>query len=120
MIARVLPREEWDRLSVNGLVPIFPDFRDEDSKPVVVEKDGEIVASCVVVRTVHLESLWVKPGSGAGTIRNLMRKTTETARRWGRLAFAQSCRENVRDILNRLGCKKLSVETYLLPLEAEQ
>lgn len=118
MIARVLPRDEWDRLSVNGLPSILPDFRDEDVIPVVVEDSGEIVATGMAVRVVHFESLWIKPGSHAGVVRSLMRLLWTVGKSWGRLAIAQSCRPKVTSILRRLRGKQLEVETYILPLES--
>ena len=118
MHSRILPPEEYGRLSVTGLHPILSDFRPEDMRVVVIEQNGEILATTTVVRTVHLESLWVKPGSGAGVIRQLLRKVVDVGLQWGRIAFAQSCRENVRNILGRLSGKKLDVETYILPLES--
>lgn len=117
MNTRVLPREEWDRLSVNGLGSILPDFRDEDVMPVVVEENGEILATGMVVRVVHFECLWIKPGSHAGVVRSLMKALWSVGKSWGKLAFAQSCRTNVLDILKRLKGKQLQVDTYILPLE---
>jgi hypothetical protein len=118
MIARVLPESEWHRLEVTGLGNILPDFRPEDVRPVVVEKDGEIVATGMVIRTVHFECLWVKPGSHAGIVRALMRALWSVGKQWGKLAIAQSCRPNVTAILSRMkGNHPLKAETFVLPLE---
>lgn len=117
MNARILPREEWSKLAVTGLHSLLPDFREEDCKPIVIEENGEIVGTITVLRTVHLESIWIRPGSRAGVTRSLIREAIKEARKWGRIALAQSCRENVISILRRMKTRRLDVETYILPLE---
>jgi hypothetical protein len=117
--ARMLPKEEWHKLEVNGLGSILPDFHDKDVFPVVVEQDGEIVATAMAVRMVHFECLWVKPGSNAGVVRALMRMLYSVGSFFGKVALAQSSRDNVLRILSRLkGSQPLKAETFVLPLEA--
>ena len=118
MRSRILPREEWDRLEVTKLTPIFPDFRPEDTEVVVVEEDGEIIASAIVLRVVHLESLWISPkktNSMAG--KHLWRGVVESAKKWaGPIAMAQTGVNKVCRILEKLGGVKLPADSYVVPL----
>jgi hypothetical protein len=118
MMARILPVEEWERLSVTGLVPIFPDFPPEDVVVVVVEQDGEIVASTTLVRVVHLESLWIKEEAGAGVSRALIRGIVDASKEWApRVVMAQTRHQNVSEILTKLGGAFLPVESYVLRID---
>lgn len=62
MRERILPRAEWHRLDINpDLRSVWPFLRPEDTRVVVVEDDaGEILATWMVVRTVHVEGVWVR------------------------------------------------------------
>lgn len=118
MMARILPREEWPRLAVTGLVPIFPDFPPEDVKAVVVEEDGQIVAATVVVRVVHLESLWIKEEAGAGVSRALIRAVVDASKEWApRIVMAQTRFEDVSKMLARLGGAFLPVDSFVLRVD---
>ena len=61
MNARILPPEEWDKLSVTGLLTIGQTVRPEDIQIVVVEDGERIVSTMAVLRVTHFESLWIDP-----------------------------------------------------------
>ena len=61
MIARVLPKEEWQKVSHLEIATLVDLVRPEDIKIVVVESGEEIVATMSVIRMTHLEGTWVHP-----------------------------------------------------------
>ena len=56
-MARVLPRDEWDRLEPTGVKLLAPSLRDEDSEVLVIEDAGRIVATMGTYRVTHFEGL---------------------------------------------------------------
>ena len=116
--ARVLPREEWGRLEDAGL---FTTLRPEDVAVVVVEDEGEIVASLGVLRAPMFEGLRMAPGraSHAGVGRMLLRKALDVASEWSphwTIAHASIDEDGVRSMLERIG-QWLPVHTFMIPHE---
>lgn len=118
MQERILDQAEFERLKVNGLIPIHTDFFPGDIKAIVVEEDGEIVGTMMVARVVLLDSVWVRPDKkgNPGLIRRLLRKTQECAREWGQFAMAQTRHDKICDLLKRNGATSMEVKTFILPL----
>lgn len=116
--ARVLPREEWHRLDD---VRLFETMRPEDVSIVVVEDDGEIVASMGVLRTPMLEGLRMPTDrpTHAGVGRMLLRKALDVAAEWSphwTIAHASIDEDGVRQVLERIG-QWLPVHTFMVPHE---
>ena len=122
MITRVLPPEEWHKLSVTGSVHLT-DINPKEISVVVVEDDEVIVGIMEVARVTHLESLWVHPDyrGRAGTARKLMDAAFEEAEKMGD-PFAWGCSDTelMSTIIPKLGAIKLDVESYMIPLRGKE
>lgn len=119
MTVRILPPDEWRRIPGPHLPELLPFVRPQDMDIVVVEEDGEVVASLGVMKATHFEGLWVDPKHrNAGVCRALIRKATELTegRDW---AFGAVGSDHMKDVLNRLGGADTQLALYVLPLEAQ-
>lgn len=121
MKARVLPPEEWVRITMRELQPpLWPSMNPDDVEIVVVEDDGEIVATMSLLRVVHMESVWIDPRwrGNAGVVRRLLGATIGPIKQWARSWFvANAADDSVRDILRRLGGIELPIDTYMMHIE---
>lgn len=118
MIARVLPPDEYSRLSVTGEPQMYPTVRPEDIEIWVVEDGEEIVGSLSVVRVPHLEGVWIAPDRrGSPTISTLLlRNAVESSRKWSKgWVMAQAADDHVKDLVSRCGGVKMpNVESYIM------
>jgi hypothetical protein len=57
--ARELPPEEWDRLQGLPIAEALPD--PASAAILVIERDGQIVATWAALTTVHLEGCYIAP-----------------------------------------------------------
>lgn len=118
MIARILPPDEWSKLDT-GFPPIGTTLRPEDSQVIVIEDEGKIVASVGTFRVTHFESLWIHPEyrGNAGVARRLMKACVSAARKWtDQWVWGCSGTDHMNDILERMGGKKMPVDTFIVPL----
>ena len=118
MNARILRPDEWDKLEPAS-VKLAGTVRPECVAPVVVERDGEIVAALLVLRVPHFEGLWIKPEfrGNAGVFRALLRLAYAVARQWSKgWAFAGAADDKMRGILPRLKANKVEADTWCVPL----
>lgn len=115
MRARVLPPEEWEKVSD---VPLLLNYsKPEDVRVVVVEdKEGRVVGQMVVLRIAHLEGAWIDPEHrNAGVVGALLKKTCETAQPWAnKHVLAGAADENMVRILARIGAVHLPLQFYAL------
>lgn len=121
MRTRVLEPEELGRLDKTGQ-PLFPDVRPEDVSHVVVEDDaGKIVGALRVVNVRHFEGAWVDPAHrNAGVVRSLLSMAEAVAVcRGSRWVFAGAADERMRDILARMGARRIPMDTWVLKLGGE-
>ncbi len=115
MSIRVLPHEEWDKLSETQLPPLLPFVRPEDIDIVVAEDGGRVVGSLAVLRVTHLEGLWIdhghegNPGIGRGLMNAAFALARRTAPGW---AIGGAVSDQMRDILGRLGAVKIPMDSY--------
>lgn len=119
MIARILPREEWGRLSITGLPALQETLRPEDVQVIVVEDGDRIVASMGAFRVTHFESLWIAPEyrGNAGLGRRLLKAGIKAARKWtDKWVWGASDTPHMNDVILRLGGKRIPIETYMIPL----
>lgn len=119
MTSRLLPREEWHRLTDTDIPSIVP-YAD-DAQVVVVERGDRIVGAWAVLRVVHLEGVWIAPEyRGRGTVAaRLLRAGLDAARSWGRWAFTGSQTPEVARLITRhLRGVRIPMDTYAISLEA--
>lgn len=119
MKARILPKEEWSRLSITGIAPIQETLRPEDVQVIVVEDGDRIVASMGAFRVTHFESLWIDPEyrGNAGLGRRLLKAGITAARKWtDKWVWGASDTPHMNDVILRLGGKRIPIETYMIPL----
>ena len=120
MIARILPPEEYGKLDVTGMVCIAPACRPEDVQIIVIEEDGQIVATMGTYRVTHFEGLWIDPKhrGNAGVARRLMKAGISAAKKWtDQWVWGASGTDHMDDIMKRMGGVKMPVETFVLSLE---
>ena len=91
-----------------------------DTEVIVVERDGEIVASMAVMRMTHFEAAWVHPSvkGNAGVVRRLLNACFKSAQRFPeRFAIAMCNERAVSDLLLRLDGVKMPVDSYAVPTQ---
>jgi len=119
MNARILSREEWEKLAVTGFEQLGKTLRPEDSQIAVVEEDGKIVATLGVFRVTHFESLWIAPEyrGNAGVVRRLVKAAVSAARKWtDNWVWGASDTPQMDDVIGRTGGVQLPIHTYMIPL----
>lgn len=116
MTVRVL---DADRSCLAGL-PVLDAGRSlppERVRTVVVESEGQVVATLSVLQVSYIESAWLHPDHrNAGTVRALVRAAWELASAdgaaWG---FSAAADDKVAEVLSRLGGTELPVRLFMLP-----
>jgi GNAT superfamily N-acetyltransferase len=119
MISRILPPDEWHRLSITQFEQIGPTMRPEDVQIVVVEDGERIVATMAVLRVTHFESLWIDPEyrGNAGLGRRLVKAAVQAAKTWtDKWVWGTSESGHMDDITRRLGGVQVPVQTFMIPL----
>ena len=114
LTSRVLPREEWPRLSEAEI-----DLPEQGGDVLVVEQDGVIVACAGLAWCLHLEDVWVRPDhrGKAGAVRSLLRGVATSMAPAGLRAVCVGVSDPViADYVARLGGPSIG-EHYALPLE---
>ena len=118
MNARILRPDEWGKLNAASL-DLAGTVRPDCVAPVVVERDGEIVAAVLVLRIPHFEGLWIKPEhrGNAGVFRALIRLAYAVARQWSKgWVYAGATDDRMSGILPRLRGKKVEMDTWIVPV----
>jgi hypothetical protein len=117
--SRILPPEEWERLAGTEAETVWPVLDPENARVLVVEEDGEIVATWTAMRVVHMECIWVKP-SHRGLVsvaRRLFMGLREIASAWGaRRVWTASLSPEVTGLIERFGGEPIPGAHFLLPL----
>lgn len=117
MKARVLDASEWGLLEDKPLGPLMPNLRPMDTRIVVVEDDGEIVAHLGVLKVTHLEGLWIAPkyrgnvAVGRGLLEGAMRQVRPWSTDW---VMALAADDVMSGLVTRLGGVRLPVESYVM------
>lgn len=118
MTGRVLPREEWHRLTDEDRT--FLVAAGDEAGVFVVEDGPKIVACVKALRVTHLEGLWIDPAyrGNASLGRKLIRGAEEIARSWpSKWVWAASASACMTSVLDRLGGRRLELESYVFKLE---
>ena len=121
MRARILSPNEWDKINAPDLPDLLRFCNPKDVAVVVVEKDGEIVASVMVMKVTHFEGLWIKPEErgNAGVLRSLLRQAyaipLSRAEHW---AFGGAEKSDARmdTLCRKLGGRELPMRLYAIPV----
>jgi hypothetical protein len=117
---RILPPDEWDRLSETDIPAYLPMAKPEDVQVVVVEDDGRIVGAWAVLRVVHLEGVWIAPEyrKRSSVARRLLVATFEAAKAWAPgWAFTGADSDDVRRLITKhLGGRKAPFDLYVVPV----
>ena len=123
MSARVLPPEEWHRLEGTEAGPLWREFNPENTRVLVVEEDGKIVGTWIMLRTVHAECIWIAPSHRGrfGVSKGLLRGMRGVAKEWDvDRVVTGSVSPHVTDLIKRLGGFPIQCESFVLPVEARQ
>lgn len=118
MTTRVLPREEWDRLSDTELGRALDRLPAKAVSVVVVEADGAIVGCWALMTFAHVEGLWIAPAhrKRGRVLLHLWTALRELARLRGvGSVFTGAVSEDVRAMLAARGASPLP-PMFVLPL----
>ncbi len=119
MLSRLLPPEEWHRLEGTEAGSAWRYFNPDNTRILVIEEGGEIVATWTMLRVVHAECLWVRPShKGAfGVAMRLFRGMRRLATEWGaRAVVTGSVSPEVTDLIRRFGGEPMPCESFVLPV----
>jgi hypothetical protein len=118
MTSRVLPRDEWDRLSPEW--PMLSQVNPEAITPVVVEdEDGQIVGAWGLITLAHVEGIWIREDHRAKgvVIRRLWRQMQAlTTLKKIASVITGSDSDQVTELLMSLGAQPMPNQ-YLLSME---
>lgn len=122
MTSRVLPREEWPRLTGTELETSWPYLDPVNAQIVVVERGDAIVACWALMRVVHVEGVWIAPEyRGAfGVVKRLLAAMRGCARAWGAsYVWTGAISDDVRALIGKLGGKPIPFDCYAMPIPRE-
>ena len=117
MTVRVLPRDEWGKLT--EVINIGPACREGDAQVLVVEDGKRIVATLGVFRIAHFEGLWIDPEyrGNPGLARKLMKAGVTAAKQWtDEFVWGASGSHHTDDLFERAGGVNAPISTYIIPL----
>lgn len=121
MTSRVLPPEEWKRLTGTELETVMPYLRaDHDAHVIVVEEDGRLVGCWAMVRIWHAEGLFISPDhrGKSAVARHLLRMLKRVGSALGVPGvMTASMSDDVTHLLNTYGATQLPGTHWLMPLE---
>jgi hypothetical protein len=120
---RILPVDEWPRLAGTSVGQVWPYLRPMRNTVVVVEHDGEIVGSLVLMQTLHAEFLEIAPDyrGHVAVARKLRAGMTAEAERLGYpTVLASAISDEMRGILAGLGASQLPGDHYVLSVKGVQ
>lgn len=124
MTSRILPPEEWDRLSDTDIPNILPHVGPTDMHIVVVEDEGRIVGCWALMPMLHLEGLWIAPEyRGRSSVARRLLKATwaEVKRLAPRWVMTGCCDDTVRRLLTRhMNAAKVPSDSYLIAMQGEK
>lgn len=119
MTTRLLPRSEWPRLAGTEVDPVWTRLP-EHAEVLVIEDDGRIVGTLVLVSLLHAECLWIAPAyrQRPSVMRRLLSGMWDTARaRGARSLWSGSLSETTTRILQRLGGQEIPGRSFAFPVK---
>jgi len=120
LTSRILPPEEWARLNGTEAELLWPYYNPEQTRVLVVEDGGEVVATWTLLRVVHAECLWVAPSHRGmfGVAKRLLRLMREVASGWKVSAvITGSLSPHVTDLITRFGGTPMPMASFILPID---
>lgn len=119
MTTRILPPEEWPRLSHTEAAEVWPHLDRGRTHVVVVEEAGEIIGCHVLMNVLHAECLWVHPDRrDARVLRVLWNSVQREAQKLGAKTIATAANDDsVKRLLAYVGAQKLDGEHYVISME---
>lgn len=118
---RVLPPEEWFKVSHTDMHNVLPYVEPQDLHIVVVEDGARIVGVWGVMRIVHLEGVWIDPEyRGRGSVaRRLLRATLQVAKQIApRWVMTAADNDGVRRLITKhLGGVHVPGDSYIVSME---
>jgi GNAT superfamily N-acetyltransferase len=120
MTRRLLPRDEWSRLdgTESRFLLVAPAGIDADV--IVVEDQGAIVATWVVMRCDHAEGFWIHPAhrGKAAALRSLLAGLQEVAETRGvSTVLTAAVDDQVAEMLRRYGATEIPpARHFMLPV----
>jgi hypothetical protein len=118
MTTRILPPEEWTRLASTNASEAWACLDPQRNSVLVVEAEGEIIGSVILMQAVHAEFLWIDPKhrKRASVLRRLRRRLLlEVAGIPTVLAAAIGV--EMRTLLEKLGGHRLPGDHYVLNVQ---
>jgi N-acetylglutamate synthase-like GNAT family acetyltransferase len=119
--SRILPRDEWSKLAGTEAGAFADRLPVDSASLLVVEDDGQIVATWALVSMVHAEGLWIAPSHRGrfGVVKRLLAGMRAMARSIGCPAVQTAAlSSDVADFIARLGGAPLPGQAFVLPLES--
>jgi hypothetical protein len=123
MTSRLLPRDEWERLSATELESVAPYLRANPNAEVFVVEDagGDIVGCWALMQIWHAEGLWIAPELRRhGAVARLLLKHLYALAAHFEIpgVMTAATTPEVAALLedHRLGATRLNGQHYLLPL----
>lgn len=122
MRARLLEPSEYHKIEQTNIPQLTPYVRPEDYRVLVLEDQGEIVASMMVLRATLWEGAWIAPKhrGNAGVMRRLLRSAAEIAEKWSDWVFAGAADSHVLGLLGRIGAQELPITWSVVRLRGEK
>jgi len=121
MVTRILPETEWSRLAGTEVESIVPGLDPQKCAVVVVEDDGKIIGTWVLLMMAHVECFWIAPDhrKRGGVAARLLRSMRSVLRQYGITAapITASMTTEMSEMIARLGGVKLPGEHFALSLE---
>lgn len=121
MTSRLLPREEWKRLTGTELETILPFLdADQDAHVIVVEENDAVVGCWALVRIWHAEGLWIAANHrGKGSVaRHLLRMLRRVGAALGVPGvMTASVSDDVTHMLKTYAAHQVPGTHWLMPLE---
>lgn len=116
MTTRILPHEEWPRLTGTYLEPLWPLLKPDTCSVLVVEEDGEIVGTWALMSVMHVEGFSAKNGA---VFRALLRGMKVEANKHAvTTVMTASVSDKISEYLHRLdaGVRTLEGTSYVWTL----
>jgi hypothetical protein len=119
MHARLLPVDEWPRLTGTELEQVWPHLNDDHARIVVVEQDGQIIGCWSAIRYWHVEGAWVHPAhrKRGRVVQYAIALMFSTLRALGAGAvLTGSLTEDTDALIRHLGGNELPGRSFVIPL----
>lgn len=120
MTSRILPADEWARLTGTELETVYPHLSPSRADVLVIEEHGQIVACWALLKVYHVEGVWIAPehrkrGSVALRLLEGMRRLCRSLGVSQVVTSALS--EDVQRLIVHLRGVRLPGDHYVIPME---